>query len=691
MVPVKVGFSYLRFRRINDKLVHICMLPRFPVFKNSDNSLNMPGIGFNPKMKLYMQSFCPIIMFNTDVPISKESLLHDWTEQLGPNYISTLEDNFWFCISQSKCNRICKTDCPDNTGKFIYSPGSRTAKKVILGSGGFATVYAGRVHGMDIASKYIDVTEKYKKITFPIKTIVNGYSAITVMPILLGDVAYEASVQSGFGHPNILPARDYWIQCSDLKKIELVIATKRCYKNLQQWVDTEPFNFELIRGFIIGVSNGLEYLERQELSHRDIKPGNILITDKLNPIAVITDFGLVKKEGLTPLFSAPERFEKQGTVIGKTDTYSFGITILSSFLKSKMAMLTMLGTTKSVPEDVVQILRNNEIIKLVQDMIQYDPAKRPSYPEIRRRLRSVSEFVEQLSLENMNLPEEIPSSAMPSRQVYQMSFDVEPLSIYQNSITVPEEIHQTLISGSIHDQKQSHLCWAFSISTIIAAELRRIIHRLRQNGYISRTVSANAILMANQINKHNRLMFELVCLINPRSPKLEDFFGNRAEQQIASVSTVMEILCYPGILRPPGWHRLPSVRRVIDIIYDENMIDAFTFEHIYYMHPSCQRSKKYDYINRAFCNTVNNEEKPTVALINGCHAVTLVREEDGEYVFKNSYGSNNNENPAWIRIPVDRPPCRQEEDFVYGKFLGLTITAHLNGPPFCQEGIYLQS
>ena len=640
-------------------------------------------------MKLYMQSFAP--RANSNVPITKEKILKDWTDQLGVEFISSLEDNFWFSISQSNCDHNCRSSCPDKTDKFIYAPGFRTTREIELGRGGFATVYAGQIHGMDIAAKYIDITEQYREMTLITKDITDGYSSTVALPDLLGNVAYEASLQSEVGHPNILRARDYWIQCSDLAKIQLVIATKRCYKNLQQWVDTESFNFGIVRRFMIEVSNGLEYLEDEQLSHRDIKPGNILISNELNPTAVITDFGLVKTEGLTPLFSAPERFEKDGTVIGKTDTYSFGVTILNSFLQSKLAMLTMLGTTKSVPDDVVQILRNHPIIKLVQDMINTDPAKRPSYSEIRRRLRVVPEFVEQISLENINFPEEIPSSAMPSRQVYQLSFDIEALSIYQKSITVPDEFHQTLISGSIHDQKESHLCWAFSISTIIAAELRRIIHRLRQNGYISRSLFENALKMADQINKHNRLMFELVCLINPRSPKLEDFFGSRAEQQIASASTVMEILCYPGILRPPGWHRLPSVRRVMDIFNEESMIEAFGFQPIYYMHPLCQRSKKYHYIKRAFCDTVNNEEKPTVAIINGRHAVTLVREENDEYIFKNSYGSNNSKNPAWIRIPVDRPPCMQGEDFVYGKFLGLTIIAHLAGPPFGQGGKYLNT
>jgi len=49
------------------------------------------------------------------------------------------------------------------------------------------------------------------------------------------------------------------------------------------------------------------------------------------------------------------------------------------------------------------------------------------------------------------------------------------------------------------------------------------------------------------------------------------------------------------------------------------------------------------------------EGKPTVAGINGCHAVTLVKEVGDVYVFKNSYGANN----PWIKIPKQNAPSRR--------------------------------
>ena len=106
---------------------------------------------------------------------------------------------------------------------------------------------------------------------------------------------------------------------------------------------------------------------------------------------------------------------------------------------------------------------------------------------------------------------------------------------------------------------------------------------------------------------------------------------------------------------------------------------------------------------------VNSEGKPAVACINGCHTVTLTKEENGCYVFKNSYGKNDPNNPPWIKIPISlQPDLRidfklihhffkvgqqfkshlssiQGQTVVYDRFVGLTIGAKLK----C--GVYIVS
>ena len=61
-------------------------------------------------------------------------------------------------------------------------------------------------------------------------------------------------------------------------------------------------------------------------------------------------------------------------------------------------------------------------------------------------------------------------------------------------------------------------------------------------------------------------------------------------------------------------------------------------------------------VSDALTDTVDEQSKPLVAVLNGCHAVTFIGEEGDDYVFKNSYGKNDAKNPAWIKIPKRRTP-----------------------------------
>jgi Tol biopolymer transport system component/tRNA A-37 threonylcarbamoyl transferase component Bud32 len=85
----------------------------------------------------------------------------------------------------------------------------------------------------------------------------------------------------------------------------------------------------------VEVADGLEYAHQHGVIHRDVKPGNILISSKH---AVITDFGIaraitvaqgerVTSTGLgvgTPLYASPEQAMGAETLDGRTDVYSLG-------------------------------------------------------------------------------------------------------------------------------------------------------------------------------------------------------------------------------------------------------------------------------------------------------------------------------------------------------------------------------
>ena len=99
-------------------------------------------------------------------------------------------------------------------------------------------------------------------------------------------------------------------------------------------------SFEQIRDIVVpDVINGLKYLHSQGIIHRDIKPGNMMVTNDGNHIQII-DFGIsealetgasvvMTKKGLTRDYCAPEALS--GSWIEESDYYSFGISLYEIF------------------------------------------------------------------------------------------------------------------------------------------------------------------------------------------------------------------------------------------------------------------------------------------------------------------------------------------------------------------------
>ena len=99
-------------------------------------------------------------------------------------------------------------------------------------------------------------------------------------------------------------------------------------------------SFEQIRDIVVpDVINGLKYLHSQGIIHRDIKPGNMMVTNDGNHIQII-DFGIsevletgdsvvMSKIGFTRDYCAPEALN--GSWVEESDYYSLGISLYEIF------------------------------------------------------------------------------------------------------------------------------------------------------------------------------------------------------------------------------------------------------------------------------------------------------------------------------------------------------------------------
>ncbi len=133
--------------------------------------------------------------------------------------------------------------------------------------------------------------------------------------------------------------------------------------NIQQHYN-EKKDSQLLIKLLIDVLNGLSYLHQNDIIHRDIKPGNILIKNTKNgPVAKITDFGISKSaeaasnpDSSSALivsipYMAPEqlntkKFGIDGKVSFNIDLWSLGVAtyeIVSGDILFKTARMTLLN------------------------------------------------------------------------------------------------------------------------------------------------------------------------------------------------------------------------------------------------------------------------------------------------------------------------------------------------------------
>ena len=143
---------------------------------------------------------------------------------------------------------------------------------------------------------------------------------------------HEIEIVASLNHPHILPLHDSGEQDGLLYYVmpyaEGESLRQRLDREKQLAVD------ESVR-IAVEVADGLDYAHRKGVVHRDIKPGNILLSERH---AVIADFGIaraievaradrVTSTGLgvgTPLYASPEQATAQETLDGRTDIYSLG-------------------------------------------------------------------------------------------------------------------------------------------------------------------------------------------------------------------------------------------------------------------------------------------------------------------------------------------------------------------------------
>ncbi len=198
----------------------------------------------------------------------------------------------------------------------------------------------------------------------------------------------EAQSAANLNHPNIVAIYD-WGQSEGTYFIVMEYVKGQSLRELLN--ENGPLDSDDIAEYSTDIAAGLAYAHQHGVVHRDIKPGNVLITDQGK--VKVTDFGIARagtSESLTQTGSvmgtatyfSPE--QAQGyNVDGRSDIYSLGVVMyeLATGVAPFVADTPIAVAFKHVSEKLVPpSVRNPEIAKDLEAIIckclEKDPDKR---------------------------------------------------------------------------------------------------------------------------------------------------------------------------------------------------------------------------------------------------------------------------------------------------------------------------
>ena len=159
----------------------------------------------------------------------------------------------------------------------------------------------------------------------------------------------EARVIAKLRHPNIVQVHDFDTVENDPYLVMEYVDGPSLSKYLNSLHEkNERLELPQVIRLMNAVAGALQYAHNNNVVHRDIKPGNILLTSPTGPIVtgkplpedfepIITDFGLVRfldanrqtttgQIAGTPAYMSPEQARGEATD-GRTDVYSLGIVL----------------------------------------------------------------------------------------------------------------------------------------------------------------------------------------------------------------------------------------------------------------------------------------------------------------------------------------------------------------------------
>jgi serine/threonine-protein kinase len=242
-----------------------------------------------------------------------------------------------------------------------------------LGSGGFGTVYLAE-------DTWID-----KRVALKVPHRQN---------LDFGELLREPRLLASLSHPNIVSV----LTAERHDDVFFIVMEYVPGETLEAIIEREGA-LDLVRAldYTCQICNAVDHAQKQGIIHRDLRPGNVLVTD--HGIAKVADFGTsrfleIAAHGTTvigsPPYMAPEQF--QGKAVFASDVYSLGVTMYQ--------MLTgQLPYGSPAPGDLERLARgeltipprsrNPRLPKAISDIVMKAMA-----PDLAHRYQRASELLD---------------------------------------------------------------------------------------------------------------------------------------------------------------------------------------------------------------------------------------------------------------------------------------------------------
>ncbi|XP_032826580.2 serine/threonine-protein kinase STK11 isoform X1 [Petromyzon marinus] len=276
-----------------------------------------------------------------------------------------------------------------DSAEIVYEPRRKRAKMVgrylmgdLLGEGSYGKVKE-MLDSHTLCRRAVKILKKKK-----LRKIPNGEA----------NVKKEIQLLKRLKHKNVISLVDVLY---NEEKQKMYMVMEYCVCGMQEMLDSvtgKKFPIFQAHGYFSQLVDGLEYLHSQGIVHKDIKPGNLLLTTE--GTLKISDLGVAEALDVfalddtcrtsqgSPAFQPPEIANGLETFSGfKVDIWSSGVTLYNITTgvypfegDNIYKLFENIGKGEyTVPEECGTLLT-----ELLKGLLEYDPVKRFSIQQIRQ-------------------------------------------------------------------------------------------------------------------------------------------------------------------------------------------------------------------------------------------------------------------------------------------------------------------